>query len=66
MFPFTPHTTLRLGFGLGGSLSSGLICWLLRDRYPRLSILPLYAQSCGLHQVLKTIRHTNRLFDLLC
>ncbi len=23
MFPFTPHTTLRLSFGLGGSLFSG-------------------------------------------
>lgn len=28
MFPFTPHTTLRLDFGLGGFL----IYWLKNDR----------------------------------
>jgi hypothetical protein len=25
MFPFTPHTTLRLNFGLGGSLFLGVL-----------------------------------------
>jgi hypothetical protein len=46
MFPFTPHTTLRLSFGLGGSLYSGQFAGVVY----RLFQVFFYCQGVGHHR----------------
>jgi hypothetical protein len=69
MFPFTPHTTLRLSFGLGGSLFSGdfadrLPVFFYRQRF--------WAQDLGrlsgtdFRRIVETICQLRSRFLLLC